>query len=566
MGNILDSIIGWISPEAGARREAWRQNLDQMRNYDAGRFDRLNAGWIAYNQSAEQTDRYSRDTVRARARDLERNSDIGNSVIGAYKRNVMGLGVTLQANTPSERLNDQIETAWKKWCRKQNCDVTETQSFSQMTRMAIKRKKVDGGILFRKCYLKGGVVPFRLQALEVDELDTGAAVPHSKGNRVVGGIEYNAYNKPMGYWIKQYSVDGFSNIQPVYVPAKDIIFIFTKHRPSQIREISDMAPTITRVRDANEFMTAVSVKERIAACLSVFIKKIVPSTTGIGRGFQNATPAGPEHSYEGKTIAPGMIKELNAGDEIQVVNPTGQATDAASFIKLLQRMIGAGQGLSYEATSRDMSQSNYSSARQGIIEDEQTYIEDKELFDEFRDEVYETFVISGVLSGLFDIKDFWDPDKKEKYLAHKWVAAPKRWIDPLKEVQAMKIAIQTGHKTFQEAAAENGRDWKDVVDDMAEVLEYGREHGLELGGVIYDRQASELKPSDEEDEGEGDGQEVPGVSPEGGPGAPGSPADPAGGQTPAGATEPATGTATGAPGAAGEPAGAAGQGDTAGKQ
>ena len=101
---------------------------------------------------------------------------------------------------------------------------------------------------------------------------------HSKGNRVVGGIEYNSYNKPMGYWIRQYSIDGFSNIDPVYVPAKDIIFIFTKLRPSQIREMSDLSPTVTRIRDANEFMTAVSVKERIAACLSVFIKK-----TKIGR-------------------------------------------------------------------------------------------------------------------------------------------------------------------------------------------------------------------------------------------------------------------------------------------
>lgn len=492
MGNFLDNLIGFISPEAGARREAWRRNLEEMRHYDAGNFDRLNAGWIAYNQSTEQTDRYSRDTVRARARDLERNSDMANSVIGAYKRNIVGLGVTLQANTPSEKLNDAIEDAWKEWCKRKNCDVTETQSFSQMTRMAVKRKKVDGGILFKKCYLNGGVVPFRLQALEVDELDSTAMVPHSKGNRVVGGIEYNSYNKPMGYWIRQYSIDGFSNIDPVFVPAKDMIFIYTKNRPSQIREMSDLSPTATRIRDANEFMTAVSVKERIAACLSVFIKKTIP-TTGIGRGVA-PVQNGQQVSYEGKSITPGMIKELNAGDEIQVVNPTGQATDAASFVKQQQRLIGAGQGLSYEATSRDMSQSNYSSARQGIIEDEQTYAEDRELFDEFRDEVYETFVISGVLCGLFDIPDFWNPEKKKKYLSHEWIAAPKKWIDPLKEVQAMKIAVQTGQKTFQQAAAENGKDWKDMVDDMAEVLEYGRKKGIELGGVIYDKGAKELDP------------------------------------------------------------------------
>lgn len=504
--NFLDNLISFISPEAGARRQAWRQNLEEMKSYDAGNFGRLNAGWCAYNQSAEQTDRYNRETVRARARDLERNSDMANSIVGAYKRNVIGLGWTLQAHTGSEKLNEEIETAWRKWCNRKNCDITGTQSLMQMGRMAIERKKVDGGILFKKCYTRGGIVPLKLQALEVDELDNTVMAPHNKGNRVIGGIEYNSYNRPVGYWIRQYDIDGFSQADPVYVPEKNMIFLFSKRRPSQIREMSDLAPTISRIRDANEFMTAVSVKERIAACLSVFIKKTIP-TTGIGRG--GFIDANSRVSYDGKTISPGMIKELNAGDEIQVVNPTGQATDAAQYIKLQQRLIGAGQGLSYEATSRDMSQSNYSSARQGIIEDEQTYIEDTELFREvFLDEVYESFVVSGVLSGLFDIPDFWDPEKREQYLTHEWVAAPKRWIDPLKETNAMRVALQTGQKTFQQACAENGQDWKKVIEAMAEAREYGLKHGIELGGIIYGQKPENLD-IDDDDDGEEENSPVP---------------------------------------------------------
>lgn len=496
MRNILDSIIGFISPAAGVRRETWRQNLEEIRNYDAGDYSRVNANWTAYNQSAEQTDRYSRNTVRARARDLERNSDMANSVIGAYKRNVIGLGWTLQARTGNSSLDQKIEDAWAEWCKRKNCDITETQSFNQMLRMAVKRKKVDGGILFKKCYTSDGIVPFKLQALEVDELDTGRASPKNKNCRIAGGIEFNKYNKAIGYWIKQYSIDGFGQMDSVYVPAKDIIYYFTKHRPSQVREMSDLAPTVTRVRDANEFMTAVSVKERIAACLAVFVKKIIPTNGGFGRGTNNSiNDHRPHEDYEGKRISPGMIKELNAGDEIQVVNPSGQATDAASYIKLQQRLIGAGQGLSYEATSRDMSQSNYSSARQGIIEDGQTYIEDIELVQEvIMDEVYETFIISGVLSGLFNIPGFWE--NKNKYLKHEWVAAPKKWIDPLKETTATKIALQTGQKTFQQIAAENGKDWKEQIDETIAVLDYARKKGLEMGGVIFDRTGAELTPAD----------------------------------------------------------------------
>ena len=476
----IDNVIGWISPEWAAKREAWRQLWNEYRHYDAGDYSRVNSGWFATNQSAEYTDRYARDTVRARARDLERNSDMMNSVVGPFVRNVVGKGLVLQAETESSELNDQIENLWRVWCKKRNCDVTGTQSLNQILRMAVRRKKVDGGILFVKRYTTGGILPFKLQMFEVDELDATQSMPKHKGNRVVGGIEYNNFNAPVGYWIRQYTVDGMDMIEPIYLRAEDVIFYFSKHRPSQLREMSDMSQTITRIRDVNEFMVAVSVKQRIEACLSVFIKRAIP-TTGLGRQGTGAT--GPRQTYDGKTIAPGMIKEMNVGDEIQVVNPQGQAVDAASYVKLQQRMIGAGQGISYEATARDMSEATYSSARQGLIEDGMTYAEEDELLADVLDEIYETFIISAVLAGKLMIPDFWE--NKDAYFEHTFAKPPKDWIEPSKEVTATKIALQTGQKTFKQIAAENGSDWRKQVDDIAEVLQYAKdEHGLDLGPLI----------------------------------------------------------------------------------
>ena len=493
----IDNIVAVFSPEAAYRREAYRQAYEELRSsYDAGSFDKNNRNWRVSNSSAEITDRYSRDGVRARARDLERNSDIMNSVIGAFKRNIVGGGYHVQVKTEDEDLNTQIEKAWKKWCKKQNCDITGTQSLNQIIRMAVERKKIDGGIIFVKRYTSDGFVPFKLQMIEVDELDSGTVQPKNKGNKVVGGIEFNSFNKPVGYFIRQYDVDGYGLRDPIWIEAKDVIFYFTKKRPSQLREMSDMAPTIPRVRDINEFITAVSVKERIMACLSIFIKKLLP-TSGIGRG--NGTVSD-RVSYEGKTLTPGMIKELNAGDEIQVVNPSGQGADATSFTKLQQRLIGAGQGISYESTSRDMSESTYSSARQAWIEDDLTYNEDKELLIEVLDEIYETFVISAVLCGAISIPKFWN--EKDRFLSHEWIQEPKPWIDPYKESNANKIALQTGQKTYKQIAAENGRDWRTQIDDMAEVLEYGKTKGIDLGGVLFGIK-EESTPEPDDDEGSG---------------------------------------------------------------
>lgn len=504
----LERIIGWFSPEAAYRREAWRQALEEARSYDAGTYNRVNSHWVAANQSAEYTDRYERDTVRARARDLERNSDLMNAVAGPFIRNVVGKGLVLQAETENETLNEQIESLWKIWCKKRNCDVTGTQSLNQILRMAVRRKKIDGGIIFVKRYTRNGVLPFQLQMFEVDELDSTQMAPKRNGDRVVGGIEYNQWNAPVGYWIKQYSLDGMTMIDPTFVKADDCIFYFSKRRPSQLREMSDMSQTITRIRDTNEFMNAVSMKQRIEACFSLFIKKQLP-TTGIGRGGVGAT--GPRQTYDGKMLTPGMISELNAGDDVVQINPQGQANDAAAHIKLQQRMIGAGQGISYEAASRDMSQSTYSSARQGLIEDGMTYAEEDELLADVLDEIYETFIISAVLAGKLQIPDFWN--RKDDYFLHSFETPPKPWIDPLKEASATKIALQTGQKTFKQIAAENGSDWRKQIDDICEVLLYAREeHGVDLGGVILGQTKASGLYEGEDDPGSADdnGTGVPG--------------------------------------------------------
>lgn len=469
--NWLDKTIAFISPKAAYKREAWKKSYEGIRNYDAGTNDRLNAGWRTVNSSAEQTDVVYRDTIRNRARDLERNSDIQESIVGAFERNVVGTGFKLQAKTNNEELNTQIEKLWKEWCKPRNCDVTFQQSFDELCRMAVRRKKIDGGLIFIKRYTKDGIVPFSLQIREVDDLDTMQSGKSNK--RIVNGIEYNEFNRPIAYYFKKYDINGFYSGESEKIEASDVIFLWNKRRPSQIREMSEMAPTITRIKDVNSYMEAVSVKERVAACLSVFIKRQSPAPgTSFGRQGKSSNT-----TYEGKTLSPGMIMELNPGDEIAVVNPPSQGASAADFVRLQQRLTGSGQGISYEATSRDMSQVNYSSARQGLLEDQKTYqIEQHFLIDHMLTEVYETFIISAVLSGAIIIKDFWN--KKREYMQHEWTPPGMKWIDPLKEANANKVSLLTNQTTLAEIAASSGQDWKELIDQRSREIDYMKKKGV----------------------------------------------------------------------------------------
>ena len=121
---------------------------------------------------------------------------------------------------------------------------------------------------------------------------------------------------------------------------------------------------------------------------------------------------------------------------------------------------------------------------------------------EVLDEIYETFMISLVLSGKIKAPGFWA--NKHEYFEHSWVKDPKPWIDPSREAAATKIALQTGQKTFKQIAAENGSDWRTQVDDICEVLEYARDrHGIDLGGVILGQKPEEPAPAAP---GDGDGK------------------------------------------------------------
>ncbi len=482
--NWLDNAIGFVSPQWGYKREQWRQAF--RGSYDSGNVDRLNSGWTPVNGTAEQTDHPQRDIIRARARDLERNSDIAEGIIGPLERNIVGTGIRVQAKVrkkdgvEDEELNQQIEDLWEEWCEPRNCDVTGQQSFEELQAMAIRRLQVDGGIVFVKTYTDSGPVPFSLQAREVDELDTSMnSLPGISRNRVIGGIEMDERGKPVAYWLKQYTPDGFWTGKSDRIEAKRIIFLWRKNRPSQIREISPLAKTLPRVRDVNEFVEAVSVKERILACLSVFITKVAPSGQP-GRGMSGGT-SDKKSGYQQQTVSPGMIKELQPGEAVTAVTPSGQATSAKDFITTQQRLAGSGQGLSYEAVSRDMSQVNYSSARQGLLEDQRTYsMWQRFLRTHFCKEVYTEFLISAVLSKQLNIPDFWN--NKRRYLKHEWIAPGWSWIDPVKEVNANKTALETGQDTLARICAERGLDWKEVMMQKAKEQKFAQELGLNLTG------------------------------------------------------------------------------------
>ncbi|MFX3635446.1 MAG: phage portal protein [Candidatus Pristimantibacillus sp.] len=495
--NWIDRSIAAVSPRWAYKRLAWRNGMSV---FDGGSRGRLNQGWNPSAAPNEQRKQAERALIRARAQDLENNSDIASGILQAFDRNVVGTGIMLQAKIPHHiagnnagEMNQGIETLWKEYSKAENIDITATQSLEEITEMIIRRYIVDGGILIVKVYVPNSDFPFKLQIRSVDDLNN--LVQPGEGRRIVEGVELDEYNRPVAYHFKK-TTDGYllNPAETVRIPAKDVIFLFKKTSPQQIREVSQLVTALPRIKDANQFIEAVSIKERVLACMAVFIKKDTPQG-GVGRGVRGSDAT--QIDYSGVSLAPGMIGELNPGDEVQTVIPTGQASNTKEFITTLVRMIAAGLGLSYEAVSRDLSQVNYSSARQGLIEDRKLYKKlQKMIVDRVLRPVYSEFLESMYLNGKLDLPGY--AQDRSKYSAHAWVPPGSTWIDPKKEADANKTALDSNQDTLARICAERGEDWRDVVVQRAAEINLIKELIGEQAGKGDEQIEKEETDDDEE--------------------------------------------------------------------
>ena len=472
MIKFIEKAIAAISPQWACERAFYAESL---RAYEAGEVNRFNDGWMPVNTDTENTDKTQRDLIKARARYLEDNSDIAGAAIGGIVRNVVGTGIKPQARTGNDELNKQIERLWQEWTRAENCDITGQQTFEELQALLLRRKIVDGEILIKKTVSKKGKFPLKLQVIKSDLLSQYMMRAPKTDNVIRSGVELDDHLKPLAYWIDKKSPDGFIQYDPDRVPAGEIIHLWTRKQPDQIRGVSDLAPIIKRLKDTQDYLDAETVAARIAACFSVLITTETGTAGQVGRIGHTKDPEGKKL----QSLRPGMIKYLAPGEKVETVSPSRGMANTKDYISIQERLAGAGLGLSYELMSRDFNKASFSSARQGMLEDRKT-------FEPMQDymaahlcaPIYREWLDLCVMAGLVNIPDY--AQNREKYQQCDWVTPGWAWIDPSKEVQADINALQNAGKTLSQWCAERGYDWREQLEQMALEKQTAEAMGLKL--------------------------------------------------------------------------------------
>lgn len=447
--------------------------------YSGASVDRLTADWRPQDWTPNLLIQQGMSTLRARAQDLERDNPYVRRFLQMMAANVVGHnGVKLQSlaadangkpgGAPDNDGRSKIEAAWQDWGKRSNASADGQCSFRGLTSMVLRRMLVDGECFARK--VRGPLNPHGY-ALEIIE---PMAVDETKNERAGSGrpeirlgVELGAYRRPAAYWIKTMDDHGPSGIS-ARIPASDIIHIFIRERPQQVRGVTWLAPTMLRTRMLDAYEHATVVAARTAAAKMGFFETDGETYQGAGPDAQNFTTMDAE---------PGHMEQLPVGVKFSQWDPTYPPTNFAEFESEIKRGLASGLGVSYVTLANNLEGVSYSSIRQGSLDDRDFYrMMQAEIVEQWCQPNFEAWLTMALTAGSVAL-----PIQKEvKWRAARWVPRGWGWVDPLKEIQAVREELALNLTTRGRVAAESGEDIEEIFADIEREGVLAASHNIPL--------------------------------------------------------------------------------------
>jgi len=453
------------------------------RGYSGAATSRLLADFNPSGTSADTEIQASLAKLRNRTRELARNNDYVKSAIRVIKTNVVGEGIPFQSQVKQQRgnkldskKNAEIENLWYEWTRAENCHVAGKYSFNDLESVIIGNVPVNGEVLVRVHRQRFGSskIPFSLELLESDMLDeTYNEIFPDTGNEVRMGVEFDKWGRPVAYHFHSKHPGDYAHTviyargHRVRVPAQDIYHLFLPVFERQARGIPWFHTAIKTLHHMGGYQESEIVSARATASLMGFIESPEGELQGDGvDGDQRVTE-----------FEPGVFKQLKAGEKINVPTLQRPGGQFEPFMRFMIRSVSSGIGASYESISRDYSQSNYSSSRQALLEDRDNWRALQQwMIRNFQQRVYEDFLDAAYLSNTVALPGY--AVKPALYRNPKWMPRGWGWVDPSKEIAALKDAVRCGFMTLTQVIAQSGGDFDEVIATRKREIDTCAELGL----------------------------------------------------------------------------------------
>ena len=456
---------------------------------------RLTSDWNPQSLGPISEQRGSIRTLRDRARDLEKNNPLVRRYLHLVSENVVGhRGVRLQcANTlpngsPNRYANAEIERAFCAWHSPKNCTMDGRLSWPDLQRELIRTMARDGEAFVRM--VRGGPQGFALQHIDAALVDeTNNRMAGEGRNAIKLGIEVDSWDRPVGYHVLTGHINddfGVRRQESVRIPAEEMLHLFVPRRPGAVRGETWLAPVLLSLRMLDGYAEAELVAARTAAAKMGFVIT----------NPESAAPTDPDAPVRTEMeAAPGVIDFLDPGQTFEQWDPTHPSQNFALFVTQIGKFIAAGLNVSFAGLTSDLRETNFSSARIGLLQERDGWrVLQSWLAEHFCEAVYLEWREVAWRRGDLNVRMV-----PGKYCDHAW--RPRGWayVNPQQDLQADMLSIAAGLTSPQRVVSDNGDDLEEIYAELAAAKDLADEYEVDLyvpNSVISNEQADPQDPTD----------------------------------------------------------------------
>lgn len=459
------------------------KGVPRRRNYAAAAAGRLYADFTSSNRSADSELRSSLVLMRNRSRELARNDVFVKRYLDLLETNAVGQNgfrcqVKARNNRDQSTLdavgNTIVENAWYVFGQRGNCTADGLRSWVDLQKYVIRAVARDGEAFIQVVRNRAFVHGVAFHPVEADQIDEQKNERLKNGNEIRMGVEVDSMQRPVAYWVKErhpgdYDFASTSSRAAVRIEAKNMIHVYRPDRAGQTRGEPWMAAAITQLKMLNAHREAELVAARTAAAKMGFF------TSETGEDMPADTEIGGIPHIDAE---PGTFHQLPAGVDFKPFDPSHPSTAFADFQKGILRGIASGFGVSYASLTGDLSETSYSSIRQGALEERAAY----EMIQQF---MLDHFVLRAYGVWLQHVMEFGyipiPASRFEKFFAATTFRGRSwQWVDPQREIQAVVEGMHNGIMSLSDVANQYGRDAEETFAQWQRDQQMAEQYGLEL--------------------------------------------------------------------------------------
>lgn len=514
----------------------------------ADRVGRELASWSPDRRSADGLmGRTEKETLDARGRDMIRNSGMMLGASNTYKDSIVGGQYRLNAKPNwyvlgldekwAVEFQKEVEAKWTLWAESPNNwpDASRKNNFTQLVRLGIGCFFSGGEVLGTSEWRPSVKRPMAtcIQMVDCDRLSNPNDTMDTRFLR--RGIERNKYGEAVAAWIRDghprdamYPESRTWSRVEMYKPwgRLQVLHLIDQTRPDQTRGVAEMVSVLKETRMGKTFHEIALTNAIVQASYAATIESELPSdmvfesigaTTGTNNAALQLMEMVAAYNRGGRNLEIDGVKipHLFPGTKLNIRNPGQPGGVGTNFEESLHRYISAGLGLSYEEYSHDYSKSNYSSSQAAANNTRRVMLTKKSIVaDAMANSIYRLWLEEMFSTDQLECMKalrardpffFWQGMNTEALCQASWIGASAGQVDQMKETQAAKLRIDAGMSTLEDETAKLGKDWRDVMAQLAREKALAEELGLDFAagavkpGTLNDGNAEEKAAAKKDD-------------------------------------------------------------------